>query len=277
MSSSRAGSRAPTTSSPIGRARQALLVRQLGEAVLQGLQRAEVEVGVAPLQDAQRLEAVVLQGLDQSRDRRRSQRPVVPKVPSRRWRPGAARDLAELGRRTACGSGSRRISGRPRRRRGRRRGSGPCRSRRSRRGNRRRRTGRARPGRCGCAARARRAPPPRRRAGAGSARRSRRPPRPRTRRWPCAAAGGEIFFSPAKVRFERRGRVTTCDARDQRLDQRPHGRASRSAGSPRGRAGCRRRSVKTWPRSRSAASWISSMATKATSRSRGIASTVQIQ
>ena len=34
------------------------------------------------------------------------------------------------------------------------------------------------------------------------------------------------------------------------------------------------RSVKTWPRSRSAPSWISSMARKATSRSRGIASTV---
>ncbi len=39
----------------------------------------------------------------------------------------------------------------------------------------------------------------------------------------------------------------------------------------------RMRSVKTWPRSRSAASWISSTATKATSRSRGIASTVETQ
>ena len=37
------------------------------------------------------------------------------------------------------------------------------------------------------------------------------------------------------------------------------------------------RSVKTWPRSRSAPSWTSSMATKATSRSRGIASTVETQ
>ena len=37
------------------------------------------------------------------------------------------------------------------------------------------------------------------------------------------------------------------------------------------------RSVKTWPRSRSAPSWISSIATNATSRSRGIASTVETQ
>ena len=37
------------------------------------------------------------------------------------------------------------------------------------------------------------------------------------------------------------------------------------------------RSVKTWPRSRSAPSWTSSMARKATSRSRGIASTVETQ
>ena len=37
------------------------------------------------------------------------------------------------------------------------------------------------------------------------------------------------------------------------------------------------RSVKTWPRSRSAPSWTSSTATKATSRSRGIASTVDTQ
>ncbi len=40
---------------------------------------------------------------------------------------------------------------------------------------------------------------------------------------------------------------------------------------------CSRRSVKVWPRSRSAPSWISSMPTKSTSLSRGIASAVQIQ
>src|SRR5881275_1093975 len=39
----------------------------------------------------------------------------------------------------------------------------------------------------------------------------------------------------------------------------------------------RSRSVKIWPRSKSAASWTSSMARKATSISAGIASTVQTQ
>ena len=40
---------------------------------------------------------------------------------------------------------------------------------------------------------------------------------------------------------------------------------------------CRMRSVKMWPRSRSPASCTSSMATKAASVSRGIASTVQTE
>ena len=40
---------------------------------------------------------------------------------------------------------------------------------------------------------------------------------------------------------------------------------------------CSMRSVKTWPRSKSAASWISSTARNATSRSRGMASTVATQ
>ena len=38
---------------------------------------------------------------------------------------------------------------------------------------------------------------------------------------------------------------------------------------------CSSRSVKTWPRSRSAASWISSTTRKSTGRSTGMASTVQ--
>ena len=33
--------------------------------------------------------------------------------------------------------------------------------------------------------------------------------------------GRETFFSPAKVSFDRRGQVIV-DARDQRLDERPH-------------------------------------------------------
>ena len=60
------------------------------------------------------------------------------------------------------------------------------------------RSGRARPGRCGCGAKARRAPPPRRRSGGGSARRWRRPPRPRRRRWRCGGAGATPSSRPRR-------------------------------------------------------------------------------
>ena len=86
----------------------------------------------------------------------------------------------------------------------------------------------------------------------------------------------DTFFSPAKDNLDRRGRVTTWM---------PGIRASisgRMVAEPMSSVSSRprwfrRRSVNTWPRSRSLASWISSTATKARSRSRGIASTVEIQ
>ena len=66
--------------------------------LLQGFERGEVEVAVAPLQDAHGLEVVRLQSLDRvgiERLRRAgdAERPVVHVAA------GAARDLAELGRR----------------------------------------------------------------------------------------------------------------------------------------------------------------------------------
>ncbi len=65
--------------------------------------------------------------------------------------PGAAGDLADLLRMEPARCAARRTCAGRRRRRGRRPCSGPCRWRRWRRGSRPRRTGTARPGRCGCA------------------------------------------------------------------------------------------------------------------------------
>ena len=85
-----------------------------------------------------------------------------------------------------------------------------------------------------------------------------------------------ILRSPAKSSCDRRGRVTTltpgisCSI-SGRIVPAP---ISMVSARPRRLSS---RSVKTWPRSRSAASWISSIATKSTARSRGIASTVQTQ
>ena len=128
--------------------------------------------------------------LDEIVDPSARSRPVTPKVPSRQEAAGAAGDLADLVgmERPACAC--RRTWPGRRRPHGRRPCSGPCRWRRWRPGSPPRRTGRAPPGRCACAARASPSPPPRRRAGGGSVRRWRRPPRPRRRPRRCGAAGG---------------------------------------------------------------------------------------
>ncbi len=90
------------------------------------------------------------------------------------------------------------------------------------------------------------------------------------------AGNRESFFDPEKPSCESRGRVVTCTpgisvSTSFFMVEEP---ISNVSSRPRWFS---MRSVKTWPRSRSAASWISSIATKARSRSRGMASTVQIQ
>jgi len=93
-----------------------------------------------------------------------------------------------------------------------------------------------------------------------------------------AERGGRrvIFFSPANESVDKRGRTTTL------IPGRSFSSSGRMVAEPSTRVSNRprrlsRRLVKTWPRSKSQASWISSMATKATSRSRGMASTVATQ
>ncbi|VUD70701.1 hypothetical protein MET9862_01274 [Methylobacterium symbioticum] len=80
-----------------GRAGEPRLVRMLVEARLQGLQRIEDEIGIAPLQDAHRVEIVALQALDQllleGRAAARGAEGAVRQVAA-----GPAGDLAHLGR-----------------------------------------------------------------------------------------------------------------------------------------------------------------------------------
>ncbi len=86
----------------------------------------------------------------------------------------------------------------------------------------------------------------------------------------------EILRSPAKVSFDRRGLSTigTPGSKARMTGAITPEPISSVSSVPRR---LRMRSVKTWPRSKSAASWISSTATKDTGRSRGIASTVETQ
>ncbi len=84
------------------------------------------------------------------------------------------------------------------------------------------------------------------------------------------------FFSPAKLSCDSRGRLTMLAPGNSRSTIGRIVAAPSTSVSSRPRR-CSMRSVKTWPRSKSAASWISSTARKATSRSRGIASTVATQ
>ncbi len=85
-----------------------------------------------------------------------------------------------------------------------------------------------------------------------------------------------ILRSPAKLSCDSRGRVTTLMPGNSRSTMPRMVAAPRISVSSRPRR-FRMRSVKTWPRSRSAAIWISSTARNDTSRSRGIASTVETQ
>ena len=113
-----------------------------------------------------------------------------------------------------------------------------------------------------------------RRAGGASARRSRRRRRPRRRRRRCARGRRVSFFGAG---IGERGEARPRDDLGLRHQPRSSGRmvsAPRNMVSSAPRA-CSRRSVKTWPRSGSAASWISSTARKSTRRSTGIDSTVQ--
>ena len=111
--------------------------------------------------------------------------------------------------------------------------------------------------------------PRRRHAGGGSDRRWRKPRPPRMR--PGRRRGRRVsFFSPAKVSSGNRGRPTWPRHSRSTIGRMVAAPSTRVSSRPR-----RRPSVgDTWPRSKSAADWISSMARKATSRSRGIASTV---
>ncbi len=177
--------------------------------------------------------------------------------------PGAPGDLRHLGRGQRGAGDGRRIWSARRRRHGRHPCSGPCRSRPSRPGNRLPCPGTAPPGRCGCAATA--APSPRRsrRAGGGSARRWRRPRPRRTRRRRCAAAGASAWPGRLCVSWDRRGRVSISASGTRRCSSGRMVSAPRNIVSTRPRA-CSSRSVKTWPRSGSAQSWISSTATNST-------------
>ena len=79
------------------RAHQTVLARLVGEALAQPRERREIEVRIAPLQHAHRIEGVVLERLDglgvEGRAARRGAEGAVAHVA-----PGAAGDLAELGR-----------------------------------------------------------------------------------------------------------------------------------------------------------------------------------
>ena len=84
------------------------------------------------------------------------------------------------------------------------------------------------------------------------------------------------FCRPAKVSCDSRGRDMILAPGSSRSTIGRIVAAPRISVSSRPRR-FRMRSVKTWPRSKSAASWISSIARKAGSRSRGMASTVETQ
>ena len=84
------------------------------------------------------------------------------------------------------------------------------------------------------------------------------------------------FFSPAKVSIDSRGRLTMCAPGSSFSTIGRMVAAPSTSVSSRARR-LSMRSVKTWPRSRSAPSWTSSMARNATSMSRGMASTVETQ
>ena len=93
----------------------------------------------------------------------------------------------------------------------------------------------------------------------------------------AARQARELLLAGESAACDSRGRLTGCSRRA--AASRPCGRmvaAPSTSVSSRPRR-LSMRSVKTWPRSRSAPSWISSIATNATSRSRGIASTVETQ
>ena len=255
-------------------AHQARAWRRRGQAGEQGVDVAEVQVAVAPAELLQRVEAVGLDRGHASSSGIGGQSAVVPKVPSRMPRPArpAIWAISAAVRRRGRWPSMLRPGGR--RRRGRRPCSGPCRSHRWRPGSRPPSPDRARPGRCGCAARAGPSPRRSRRGGGGSARRWRRPRRPRTRRRRCAAAVSVSLAGPAKSSCDRRGRVSISACGTRRCSSGRMVSAPRNMVSTRPRA-CSRRSVKTWPRSGSAQSWISSTATNSAGRSSGMASTVQ--
>ncbi len=85
-----------------------------------------------------------------------------------------------------------------------------------------------------------------------------------------------IFFEPVYVSSLNRSRRVKCTFGTSSAI------AGRIVSDPMKSVSCRprmlrRRSVKTWPRSGSAQSWISSMATKSAPIPCGIASTVQTQ
>ncbi|GJE41472.1 hypothetical protein AEGHOMDF_0638 [Methylobacterium soli] len=84
---------------------EAALARVLVEALLQARQVVEVEIGVAPLQDAQGFEAVGLQRLDHLGLEGRAA-PGGAEGAVREVAPGPARDLAHLGRRQLAEAGA---------------------------------------------------------------------------------------------------------------------------------------------------------------------------
>ena len=94
------------------RADEPRMVGRLAQAVLQPLDRAEIELAVAPLQHADLIEGVVLQPIDQLRfeglDLAGHAEGAVVHVAS-----GAAGDLAELGRRQIAMHSGRRICAMP--------------------------------------------------------------------------------------------------------------------------------------------------------------------
>ena len=103
------------------RADQPVLARLVGEALLQLRERREVEVRVAPLQDAHGIEGVVLERLDDLGVEGRAA-PGGAEGAVAHVAPGAAGDLAELGRMELAEAEAVELLVGRRRRRGRRRG-----------------------------------------------------------------------------------------------------------------------------------------------------------
>ena len=246
----RASGRAPSASRgrrPRGRGLRSGTVGADLEARDQVARAREVERGVPPVAAAKRREAVGLDRLHHLRVERRGlagdAERAVREVSGRRGRRSARarrrRGRAARARRTCASAGEGDVA--------RRRGSAPCRSRRWRRGTRPRPPGTSRPARCGCAARARRAPPRRRPADRAEplgelVDRARRRTRPRRER------GGR------RVERLRARRRSSCESRSRARDLLPgkQARASRAriVSAPRNQVSCRprawsRRSVKT--------------------------------